>query len=299
VAWPRGRACGAALGDDPLFPSRRVSRTGQGVVQLVGAGVVEILALEVEAGYDRVADRPPLRPRRQARAPEPAPRPPAGRLGRWAWAGRRSGTAAHATRPRNRGSWRVSAHARSSSSSAATSVLGHVATTEVAVEAPLAVLVGLQQRLRDGRRPSLDMRPIEARRAGPLDEESDAKAILPRPRGCERPLSDGTAATGAAPRNAAAPRRRPRRRHCRHVQPPLAPRSKDRARLRGSPAARAPPSRPRGRPPCARCPRRTGLRRYREGAARRRLRGTPCRPRSRSRPLSRRPQGPPPRRPTW
>ena len=74
--------------------------------------------------------------------------------------------------------------------------LGHVATTEVVVEAPLAVLVGLQQRLRDGRRPSLDMRPIEARRAGPLDEESDAKAILPRPRGCERPLSDGTAATG-------------------------------------------------------------------------------------------------------
>ena len=47
----RGHAvhAGAGLGDDPTLPqSPRQQDLAQGVVQLVGAGVVEILALEVE-----------------------------------------------------------------------------------------------------------------------------------------------------------------------------------------------------------------------------------------------------------
>ena len=65
--------------------------------------------------------------------------------------------------------------------------LRHVSSPEVAVEAPAPGGVGLQQRLRYGSRTRPNVRPIEARRASPLDEESDSQRVLTGLRADRRP----------------------------------------------------------------------------------------------------------------
>ena len=56
--------------------------------------------------------------------------------------------------------------------------LGHVPAAEVAIDPPAALRVGVEERLRDRRRTRPDVGPVEARGAGPLDEQSHAKRVL-------------------------------------------------------------------------------------------------------------------------
>ena len=99
-AGRRGRhavLAGAGLGDDPgLAEPAGQQRLAEGVVDLVGAGVGEVLALEVEAQRGNVlAERVAA-----SRAASPARRPPAGRRGTAPWAGRRTVPAARGGPPR-------------------------------------------------------------------------------------------------------------------------------------------------------------------------------------------------------
>ena len=59
---------------------------------------------------------------------------------------------------------------------------GHVAAAEVAVQAPLPSLVGVEKRLRNGRGSRLDVGPVEAGGFGSLDEEGDSDGVFARPR---------------------------------------------------------------------------------------------------------------------
>ena len=105
---------GPGLGDDPcLAEAAGQERLAEGVVDLVGAGVVEVLALEVQAQAARLAAAAGLERRGRA-----------GRRDRSASAGRRSGGRARAAPPRTPGSSRIAVYAASRSRSAAMSVSG-------------------------------------------------------------------------------------------------------------------------------------------------------------------------------
>jgi hypothetical protein len=57
--------------------------------------------------------------------------------------------------------------------------LGHVASAEIAVDAPAARAVGIEQRVGNGRRARRDVRSIEASGPGTLREERNSQRVLP------------------------------------------------------------------------------------------------------------------------
>ena len=109
---------GTGLGDDPgLAEAPRQERLAERVVDLVGAGVGEVLALEVQPTASARGGRPGASPRR-------GPRRRGGRRGRSAWDARRTARAGPRSSAQNTGSWRSASYAVSSSTRAAISVSG-------------------------------------------------------------------------------------------------------------------------------------------------------------------------------
>ena len=60
--------------------------------------------------------------------------------------------------------------------------LGHVSSAEVTVQAPATVLVRLEERLRDGRRADPHVRPVEPGRLRAFHEQGNAQGVLAGPR---------------------------------------------------------------------------------------------------------------------
>ena len=178
----RGRdavLAGAGLGDDPrLAEPPGEQRLAERVVDLVGPGVGEVLALEVEADRgDRRAPRAPLARRRaastrasaqavgavQRRRPAGVPREQVVELGPEA--------GVVAERVVGRLELLERRHER----------LGHVATAEVALLAPAPGAVDVEQPRMDGRRPERRVGPVAPGVPGPLREQRDPQRVLARP----------------------------------------------------------------------------------------------------------------------
>ena len=171
---------GAGLGDDPgLAEAAGQQRLAERVVDLVGAGVGQVLALEVEAdGRDGRG--------RGAVAGEPAPA--SARDGR-----REAVGAVQRRRPAGEPRQQL-AQVRPEHRIVAERVvrglelvegrhqrLGHVAATEVALHPPATGAVRLEQAGVDRRRPERDVRPVVAGGPGALHEQGDPERVLARP----------------------------------------------------------------------------------------------------------------------
>ncbi len=191
-AGGRGRhavLAGPGLGDHPrLAEPAGEERLAEGVVDLVGAGVGEVLALEVETegrGQPSGRGRPRGRERAggrqglggQAVGPVERGRPPGVRRQALAELGPEARVVADpgvgALETLERG------HQR----------LGHVAAAELAVDPPAAGRVRLEETGMDRRRAGRDVGPVDPGRAGPLGEQRDAERVLARAlAGCSRRL---------------------------------------------------------------------------------------------------------------
>ena len=161
---------GASLGDDAaLAEAPRQQDLAQGVVELVRAGMVQVLALEVEpqavgqtvgrrarslgqdAGLGQDLRTEPIGSV-HGRGPAPVVELELAQLGPEARIVTRLPPGAFELVERR------------------DERLGHVATAEVAVQAPLAVLVGFEEGLWNRRGSGRHVWPVEACRPGPLHE---------------------------------------------------------------------------------------------------------------------------------
>ena len=174
---------GPGLGDDPgLAEPPGQERLAERVVDLVRAGVGEVLALQVEAqARDRAAYgvARPTAAWRAARLVRHRVGQAIGTIERRRTPGEPCEEVAElgpedrvlaervvrGLEPLERG------HQR----------LGHVAATEVALHPPPAGAIRVEQAGMDGRRAEREVGPIVARGAGPLDEERDPERVLGRP----------------------------------------------------------------------------------------------------------------------
>ena len=184
----RGHAvlAGAGLGDDAGLPEPAgQERLAEGVVDLVGTGVGEVLALEVEVDRGDRARAASACRARAIRGREPGRfRPdgsgqPVGPVERRRAAGEGFEELAQ-----------LGPEARVVTDGVirgfellerADERLGHVPTAEITLHPPPAAFIGLDETGMDRRRPDEEVGTVDPRGSGPLHEEGDLQRVLGRP----------------------------------------------------------------------------------------------------------------------
>ena len=169
---------GPGLGDDPrLAEASGQQRLAQRVVDLVGAGVGEVLALEVEA--DRGQRRPGRSPARRSPSARTAS---ASRSARYNAVGRPANRSSSTRRSaQNTGSWRSASYAVSSWASAAISVSGTYRPPKSRSIPHRPAPSASSSPAWTGVGPNGDVRTVVAGGTGSLHEQGDLERVLARP----------------------------------------------------------------------------------------------------------------------